>query len=132
MTGIERVGRPMAPRVTNRPASKSGFFVPEAAGPDQAGAAAAPAATSLGSMLALQEAGGEAVADREARRHGNDKLAALAELQRALLGGGDDGMALQRLADLAAAVPPASDPRLAALISAIALRVRVEMARRRG
>jgi hypothetical protein len=59
-------------------------------------------------------------------------LAALAELQRALLGGGDDGMALQRLADLAAAVPPASDPRLAALISAIALRVRVEMARRRG
>ncbi len=77
MTGIERVGRPMAPRVTNRPASKSGFFVPEAAGPDQAGAAAAPAATSLGSMLALQEAGGEAVADREARRHGNDMLAAL-------------------------------------------------------
>ena len=55
-------------------------------GPGQAGAAAAPAATSLGSMLTLQEAGGETVEDREARRHGYDMLAALAELQRALLG----------------------------------------------
>ena len=57
-------------------------------------------------------------------------LAALAELQRALLGGGDDGRALQRLAELAAAVPRATDPRLAALVSAIILRVRVELARR--
>ena len=55
-------------------------------------------ATSLGSMLTLQELGGETVADREARRHGHDMLAALAELQRALLGGGDDRAALQRLA----------------------------------
>jgi hypothetical protein len=133
MTGIEGVSWPTTRRITNRPAAKSGFFVPpETAEPGQADAAAAPAATSLGSMLALQEASGEAVADREARRHGNDMLAALAELQRALLGGGDDGVAPQRLADLAAAVPPASDPRLAALISAIVLRVRVEMARRRG
>ena len=106
MTGIERIGRPTAPRVASRPAAKSGFFVPsEAAGPGQADAAAAPAATSLGSMLTLQEAGGETVEDREARRHGHDMLAALAELQRALLGGGGDGVALQRLGDLAASVP---------------------------
>ena len=81
-------------------------------------------------MLALQEVGGETVEDREARRHGHDMLAALAELQRALLGGGDDGVALQRLADLAASVPHATDPRLAAMVSAIVLRVRVELARR--
>ena len=99
MTGIEGIGRPTAPRAASRPAAKSGFFVPsETAGPGQAAAAAAPAATSLGSMLTLQEADGETVEDREARRHGQDMLAALAELQRALLGGGDDGVALQRLA----------------------------------
>ena len=79
----------------------------------------------------MQELGGETVADREARRHGQDMLAALAELQRALLGGDDDAAALQRLAELAAAVPRATDPRLAALVSAIVLRVRVELARRR-
>ncbi len=130
MTGIERIGRPPAPRVASRPAAKSGFFVPsEAAGPSQADAAAAPAATSLGSMLALQEAGAETVEDREARKHGHDMLAALAELQRALLGGGD-GVALQRLGDLAASVRHATDPRLAAMVSAIVLRVRVELARR--
>jgi hypothetical protein len=81
-------------------------------------------------MLSLQEAGGETVEDREARRHGNDMLAALAELQRALLGGRGDGVALQRLADLAASVRHATDPRLAAMVSAIVLRVRVELARR--
>jgi hypothetical protein len=131
MTGIERVGWPTAPRVASRPAAKSGFFVPpEAAGPGQADAAAAPAATSLGSMLALQEAGVETVDDREARKHGHDMLAALAELQRALLGGGGDGVALQRLGDLAASMRHATDPRLAAMVSAIVLRVRVELARR--
>jgi hypothetical protein len=132
MTGIERVGWPTAPRVASRPAAKSGFFVPpEAAGPGQVEAAAAPAATSLGSMLALQEADVETVEDREARKHGHDMLAALAELQRALLGGGGgDGVALQRLGDLAASVRHATDPRLAAMVSAIVLRVRVELARR--
>jgi hypothetical protein len=131
MTGIERVGWPTAPRVASRRAAKSDFFVPpEAAEPGQADAAAAPAATSLSSMLALQEADVETVEDREARKHGHDMLAALAELQRALLGGGGDGVALQRLGDLAASVRHATDPRLAAMVSAIVLRVRVEQARR--
>jgi hypothetical protein len=93
-------------------------------------AAAAPQATSLGSMLTLQELGGETAADREARRHGRDMLATLTELQRALLGGGDGVVALQHLADLAALVPQATDRRLAAMVSAIIVRVRVELARR--
>jgi protein-disulfide isomerase-like protein with CxxC motif len=83
-------------------------------------------------MLTLQELGGETVADREARRHGQDMLAALAALQRALLGGSDDVATLQRLAELAVAVPLATDRRLAAMVSAIVVRVRVELARRQN
>jgi hypothetical protein len=81
-------------------------------------------------MLSLQELGSETVEDREARRHGHDMLAALAELQRALLSNAGNGQVLERLAELADAVPQATDPRLAAMISAIVLRVRLELARR--
>jgi protein-disulfide isomerase-like protein with CxxC motif len=58
-------------------------------------------------------------------------LAALTELQRALLGDGDDAAATQRLMDLLAAVPLATD-RLAAMVSAIVVRARVELARRQN
>jgi hypothetical protein len=51
-------------------------------------------------------------------------------LQRALLAGSDDMVALRHLAELADAVPQATDRRLAAMISAIVLRARVELARR--
>ena len=81
-------------------------------------------------MLALQEADVETVEDREARKHGHDMLAALAELQRALLGGGGDEVALQRLGDHCLGIGTATDLWLAAMVSAIVLRVRVEMARR--
>jgi hypothetical protein len=81
-------------------------------------------------MLSLQEFGSETVEDREARRRGHDMLAALAELQRALLSNGGDEQTLERLAELADAVPRATDPGLAATISAIVLRVRLELARR--
>ena len=132
MTGIERVGWPTAPRVASRPAAKSGFL--RAIRDRRSRARPTPRLRRQRprsrSMLALQEASGETVEDREARRHGHDMLAALAELQRALLGGGGDGAALQRLADLAASVRHATDPRLAAMVSAIVLRVRVELARR--
>jgi Class II flagellar assembly regulator len=47
-----------------------------------------------------------------------------------MLSGSDDPAGLQHLADLAATVSHAGDPRLAALVSAIVLRVRVELARR--
>jgi len=132
MTGIEGVGWPSLPRVASRASAKSGgFTVPsESASTGEATAAAAPHATSLGPMLTLQELGGETVADRQARRHGQDMLAALAALQRALLSGCDGMAALHRLADLAAAVPLATDRRLAAMVSAIVVRVRVELARR--
>ncbi len=133
MTRIEGIGWPTVPRVAPRAPGKPGFFVPtEPAATGHAAGAAGAQAASPGSMLSLQEFAGETVADREARRHGQDMLAALAELQRALLGGGDDEAALQRLMDLAASVPCATDRRLAALVSAIVLRVRVELARRQN
>ena len=106
MTGIEGIGWPATPRAV--------------------GAAPVPFA----SMLALQEAGGETVEDRAARRHGRDMLAALTDLQRALLRGDGDAAALQRLGELATAVPRATDRRIAATVSAIMVRVRVELARR--
>jgi Class II flagellar assembly regulator len=131
MTGIEGVGWPTRPRAVSRAASRSEFTMPpEPADTGQATAVVETPAMSPASMLSLQEVGGETVEDREARRHGNDMLAALGELQRALLASGGDAGALQRLLDLAASVPRATDPRLAAMISAIVVRVRVELARR--
>ena len=100
MTGIEGIGWPIRPRAVSRAASRSGFTMPpEPADAGQAAAAAETPAMSPASMLSLQEVGGETVEDREARRHGNDMLAALGELQRALLAGGGDAGALQRLVD---------------------------------
>jgi hypothetical protein len=90
----------------------------------------APPAAALTSMLSLQELGSDKAEDDEARRHGNELLAALAELQRALLVGNDDAAALQHMKDLAAAVPHATDRRLAAIVLAITVRVQVELARR--
>jgi hypothetical protein len=131
MTGIEGVGWPIRPRAVSRAASRSSFTMPpEPADTSQAAAVAETPAMSPASMLSLQEVGGETVEDREARRHGNDMLAALGELQRALLAGGTDAGALQRLVDLSTSVVRATDPRLAALVSAITVRARVELARR--
>lgn len=67
--------------------------------------------------------------DRDARRHANDLLGALAVLQRAGVGLGSDGDARAALEALVAAVPPACDPALASLQLAILLRARVELAR---
>ncbi|HEY7581017.1 MAG TPA: flagellar assembly protein FliX [Acetobacteraceae bacterium] len=131
MTGIERIGWPATPRVPSRAASRSGFSVPLQPGAAGATAAATEAsAPTFVSILTLQELGGETVQDREARRHGQDMLAALADLQRALLLPADDAAVLARLADLVASVPRATDRRLAAMLSAIVVRVRVELARR--
>ena len=131
MTGIERVGRPVAASTASRRPSASGFSVPlQSANAGATTAAPEASAPTLATMLSLQELGGETVGDREARRHGQDLLAALADLQRLILSAGNDGAALQRLADLAASVPLATDRRLNALMSAIVVRARVELARR--
>ena len=130
---IEGVGPPTTPRLGSQVAARAtgSFTLPSAAGAatqTKEPLAAEPA--SLASVLTLQELGAETVEDREARRHGQDMLALLAALQRGLLSGVDNVVALRQLMDLAGAVPRAGDPRLAAMISAIVVRVRVELARR--
>jgi hypothetical protein len=87
-------------------------------------------AAALASMLFLQERGDEASEDTRARRHGHDLLDALAALQGAVLSGCDDAAALRQLASLTVPVPRATDPRLAAMVSAIVVRAKVELARR--
>lgn len=79
-------------------------------------------------MLALQERAGTEAGDREARQHGQRLLAALAELQRALLSGaGNDS--LQKLSLLAEMDAQAVDPALGRVIQSIRLRARLELAR---
>ena len=131
MTGIEPIGWSATQRVSGRAASRTGFSVPsQPATGGVATAATEASAPALASMLTLQELGGETVQDREARRHGQDMLAALSDLQRSLLSPDGDSAVVAQLAELAAAVPRATDRRLAAMISAIVVRVRVELARR--
>lgn len=106
-----------------------GFRLPKAEAGVTAGIAGT-AAVGTSAMLALQELPDPQVADREARRRGQDLLEALAALQRALLGaGGADADALARLAD---DIPQAADPALRAAVAAIALRARIEAARLQG
>lgn len=135
MTGIDGIGRAPPTRSSagmKRP-QMGGFAVPaESSTTGHAKAATETEEIGLTSMLCLQEFGGDAAADREASRRGEDMLSGLAELQRALLGGVDTVETMRRLAELAAAVPRAANPRLAALVSAISIRVRVELARRGG
>jgi hypothetical protein len=133
MNGVSGVGRATAGGAGRaRPEPTVGGFSLGAGAPAAAGTASPASPVSLGSMLALQEAGAEPVRDRAARRHGHAMLRLLAALQRAMLGaGGGDGAELDRLAALSAEIPAASDPGLRQVVAAIALRASIELARRR-
>ncbi|WP_419730495.1 flagellar assembly protein FliX [Lichenicola sp.] len=129
--------RPVGPVAPAQHAQQAGFVVPgvatpAAAGLDRAEGSGPAARVSSVALLALQEGAtaeaGSGAADREARQHGRALLAALAELQRALLSGGD-GHALEQLLALVDQEPRAVDPALARLIGAIRLRARIELAR---
>ena len=127
---------PTATSPAGRVEPASGFRVPEAA-TDLPAAAERPVAIGttggLAALLATQELADPQLRDRAARRHAAVTLDTLARLQAALLGGDADaqaaGEALGRLAALAAQPAPA-DPGLAAITRAVAVRARVELARR--
>ncbi len=135
--GATAVGRGAAARGTG-----AGFAMPEGgpAGPAAAGIGAAEAAPLIGVMLALQEAGAggaaERARDRAARRHAEAMLGELRTLQLAILGrapgGTAPGAALERLAGLARQLPEAADAGLAATLGWLAVRARIELARREG
>ena len=84
----------------------------------------------LETMLALQAVEEETERDRTARKHGATMLAALTHLQRAMLAGRDPSSVLRVLTELAANTPNADDPGLGAILRAVVLRSRVELARR--
>ena len=110
----------------------AGFSVPDRG--DAATAQAAPLASvpsiGLETMLALQAVDDAAERDRTARRRGSALIAALSDLQRALLGHEDPALALGALSGLSADTPEAADPALNAALRAIVLRSRIEVARR--
>ena len=120
----------MRPLAQAQPAAQAGFVVPagaEPASPDVRGVTqSAPVAVSL--MLAVQERVGAEAGDREARQHGQRLLAALAELQLALLSGSETDT-LQELSRLSEGGGLAVDPALAQVIRSILLRARLEVAR---
>jgi hypothetical protein len=87
-------------------------------------------ALGLENMLALQEVDGTTDRDRGARKRGAAMIAALTDLQRIMLADQDPASALRALNELAAGDSEADDPRLGAILRAIVLRTRIEIARR--
>ena len=133
MTTIGPLGPALPSRRARGTTPATTAFLLEEPAPDQECAAAVPAAPiGLHSLLALQEGPGASAQDRAARDHARQMLIALRDLQRAQLGTQANAgiVALERLARLADTIPLAGDPRLGAIVSAIAVRLAMELARR--
>ena len=95
------------------------------------GGASGAAMIGMDSMLALQAVDEAQERDRRARKRGTAVLAALTDLQRAIVVADDPARALRSLRDLTDATQEtASDPELAGILRAVTLRARVELARR--
>jgi len=127
MAGIERVGpgrtATIGPWGGMRPAARFSVSDDER----KPNALGAPVALS-GFIGALDEETGD---DTSSRQHAGALLTELAALQRSLLGGGDPVAVLQRLEDMLGAAPDTRSPALLALLAAVRMRARVELARRR-
>ncbi len=107
-----------------------GFTLPGATEP--AAAEASRPAAAAGALLALQEAPRHLGTPAErARRRATQTLDELRGLQLDLLRGWSDPARLERLAALASAAEGIGDAALQAAIGEVALRARVELARRR-
>jgi len=121
------------PRLT-RDDSKTGdtsFTMEEAAAPASHNARLSIIGfIGLESMLALQTIDEADERNRSARKRGNALIAALTRLQRAILAAEDPSLALRALNVLASEGPDAGDPQLGAILRAIVLRSRVEVALR--
>ncbi len=113
-------------------AALDGGFFPRAGGaapPRNASVSTIPS-IGLESMLALQAVDEDQEHDRRARKRGAAMVAALSDLQRAMLAEEDPALALRSLSELATGDPAAADPGLAAILRAVVLRSRIEVARR--
>lgn len=128
MTVIQGLGPAGSAAPGRRPVGGASAFRVPLEGP-AATTAPAGAEPALSGLLGLQERDLETVRDREARRHGNRLLGALATIQRGVLAGAIDPAVLAELARLSGGVPTADHPGLAAAVAAISMRAQVEMAR---
>lgn len=121
---IDRLA-PGTARPAQRKTVQGGFHLPEEAAAGEVGQADA---VGMVGMLGLQE-NDPGARDRRAARRAEAMLDALAQLQVAMLEGRADDAALERLA-VEAEGEAAADPALATVMAGIALRARVELARR--
>jgi hypothetical protein len=128
---IEGLGGPTALRAEFRRTAgeSSGFSVPAGRIAERTVSVPVTSAAVMEAMLSLQEADPALERDCSARRHGRSMLAALAALQRALLADGGACSTLSHLRCLAEELPQTADPALAAVLAAIRLRAKVELAR---
>lgn len=85
---------------------------------------------ALDSLLTLQAVDEAEERDKSAKKRGLAMIAALTDLQRAMLAEEDPALTLRALSELAADGPLAADPGLAAVLRAVVLRSRLEVARR--
>ena len=131
MDGVSSVGRPADP-VQTRPKTGRGTFALPPEQTDAGRAAEGVMRAEVSALLLLQEHDLPDQRNRAARRRCDDLLRALGELQLGMLAEGSDQDLVQRLASLAAALPQAADPALAAVARMISLRARIEVARRNG
>lgn len=132
MSTIRGVGGGAAVRGRAGRGAAGGFHI-DTATADSLGIEAAqrPAAAAAIGLLALQENAPAAERDARAHRRAEAMLRELAALQRDLLAGRSDPARLETLLELTAG-EDAADPALAVAVAAIALRVRVELARRQN
>jgi hypothetical protein len=133
MRGVSGVSKSGAAAGTRGAARPAGGFSLGGAGVGAAaagGPAAASATAAVGlSLLAVQENGGRAGRDAAARRRAASLLDELQGLQAELLGGRPDPGRLGRLAALQTGEDGA-EPELREAVRAVALRARIELARR--
>jgi Class II flagellar assembly regulator len=129
VTGVGRGGAVGARGTTTR--SAAGFSLDGlGSGSAATGTTAASATAAVGlSLLAVQENDGRTGRDAAARRRAASILEELQGLQAELLGGRSDPARLARLAALQSGEEGA-DPGLRKAVRAIALRARIELARR--
>lgn len=131
MRGVTGVGRGGAVGARGAARSAGGFSLPGAGALGTAtGTAATAAAAAVGlSLLAVQEKGDRRERDAAACRRAAALLDELQGLQAELLGGVPDPARLERLAALTNGEEGA-DPGLREAVRAVALRARIELARR--
>ncbi|MGG5817973.1 flagellar assembly protein FliX [Falsiroseomonas sp. HW251] len=124
---VGSVGRGMPPRRAGR--AGGGFSLP--AGREAAGPSVAAGAGAVGALLGLPDATPPEPPEARAGRRAHSTLEELRGLQLDLLRGGNDLARLERLAALAESEDIPLDPGLREAVAGVALRARIELARRR-